>query len=192
MLRLSQFPFKTSVVATLLCYVIIEKPPGGPLHVGFASSGKDLKTYRTEFYPFSGFPMYGEFADNPIITFYTDEKDEPIAIREFTSAGATALKKDYYGLLQEGVSDLKAKNPKKYPGLKTADAPLEVKQAAGRTAFRDFLTVRCKTWSAAHPDKVIRLYEGVLRTPPEGGPKALVKTLLAEGSYQSVSSPTPP
>ena len=192
MLRLSQFPFKTSVVATLLCYVIIEKPPGGPLYVGLATAAKDLKTYRTEFYPFSGFPMYGEFADNPIITFYTDEHDQPIATRDFTSAGATALKKDYYGLLQEGVTKIKASDPKKYAGLRTADAPLEVKQAAGSQAFRDFLTVRCKTWSAANPTKVIRLYEGVLRTPPEGGPKQLVKTMLAEGSYQSISStPTP-
>jgi hypothetical protein len=188
----SRFPFKTCVVATLSCYLIIEKPPGGPLHVGFATSRDDLKRYRTEFYPFSAFPMYGEFSDNPILTFYTDTQDQPIAINDFTSAGATAIKKDYYGLLQAGVTNLKKGEPKKYAGLRTADAPLEVKQAAGKQALRDFLTVRAKTWSAKFPDRTVRLYEGVLRTPPEGGAKVLVKTLLAEGSFQSVSSPTPP
>jgi hypothetical protein len=191
MLKLSHFPFKTSIVATILCYVIVEKPLGGPLHVGLAASAKDLKTYRTEFYPFSAFPMYGEFADNPIITFYTDAEDKPMATKQFTSAGATALKKDYYGLLQEGISNAKKNDPKKYAGLRTADAPLEIKQAAGKQAMRDFLTVRCKSWSEANPSKVLRLYEGVLRTPPEGGPKTLVNTLLAEGSFKSVSSTTP-
>jgi hypothetical protein len=179
MLRISQFPYKTSVLTILLCYLVIEKPPGGPLRLGFDS--------KAECYPFSSFPMYAEFADAPIITFYTDDQDQPIAIKEMTSAGASASKKDYYGLLKQAIVQLKKDHPKDYPGLKIAEAPTSLKQAVGKSALRDFLTIRALTWGKKHPQKVIRLYEGVI-TKAGVTPR---QTLLAEGSYQTVTAATP-
>lgn len=182
---LSFIPFKTGIITGVLCFLIIEKPPGGELKVAWPEPD-DLQKYRTEFYPLSSFPMYAEFSDAPFITFYTDDKDQPIAIDSMTRSGATAAKKDYYGILKRIFEERRVKGK----GVKISDAPLTVKQDAGKQALKDFLLTRANAWSAENPDKVIRLYEGVLRLPPEGGPSVLTKTLVGEGSRNSVSATT--
>jgi hypothetical protein len=183
---LRHFPFKTGLVVGFLSFLIIEKPPGGTLQISLPEAD-DLQKYRTEFYPLSAFPMYAEFSDAPIITFYTNEKDEPIPFNQLTSSGATAAKKDYYGLLKEVWQKKKPKGK----GLKISDAPLEIKQEAGKQALQDFLLTRAATWSAANPDQILRLYEGVIRKQPGGGKPVFTKTLTAEASRNSLTTTAP-
>ena len=179
---LAAFPFKTGVIIGVLCFLIIEKPAGRPLQLTWPEAD-DLQKYRTEFYPLSAFPMYAEFSDAPIITFFTDATDEPIRIDSMTTSGATASKKDYYGRLK----DIWQKKKPSGKGVKISDADLAIKQEAGQAALVEFLKTRAATWSAEHPDTVIRLYEGVLRLPADGGQAKLTKTLVAEGSRHSLS-----
>ena len=181
---LAAFPFKTGVIVGLLCFLIIEKPAGQSLHVAWPEAD-DLQKYRTEFYPLSAFPMYAEFSDAPIITFFTDASDQPIRIDSMTTSGATASKKDYYGRLK----DIWQKKKPSGKGVKISDAELAIKQEAGQAALVEFLKTRAATWSAEHPDTLLRLYEGVLRLPAAGGKAELTKTLVAEGSRNSLSIP---
>ena len=180
---LTAIPFKTGLIVGLLCYLIVEKSPTGSLHVAWPEAD-DLQKYRTEFYPLSAFPMYAEFSDAPIITYFTNAQDEPVRIDSMTTSGATASKKDYYGRLKEIWQKKKATGK----GVKISNADLAIKQEAGRAALEEFLTTRAATWSTQHPDEVLRLYEGVLQLPAQGGKIELKKTLVAEGSRNSLSA----
>ena len=183
---ITHFPFKTGVIVGILSFLVIEKKPGESVRISLPEAD-DLQNYKTEFYPLSSFPMYAEFSDAPFITFYTDDKDQPIALNDMTTSGATAAKKDYYGILKKIFNEKRVKGA----GVKISDAPLEIKKEAGAQALKDFLLTRANTWSAKFPDKVIRLYEGVLRMPPEGGAAVLTKTMVGEGSRNSVAQSLP-
>ena len=179
---LTHFPFKTGVIVGILCFLIIEKHPDGSLNISWPKPD-DLQNYRTEFYPLSSFPMYAEFSDAPFITFYTDDQDQPIATNTLTTAGATATKKDYYGILKRIFEERRVKGA----GVKISDAPLDVKQDAGKQAIRDFLLTRANKWSSENPDKVIRLYEGVIREPLIPGHEASGVVLRTGDAVRSVA-----
>ncbi len=188
-MRLSLFPYKTSVVLIVLSYLIIERAEDGRLSMHFPRTSKEVK--QAECYPFSSFPMYAEFTEEPIITYFTNAQDAPVAINTLTTAGATAAKKDYYKFLSDGFKAYKESHPE-LKDLKKTTVPLEVKQTAGRTALRDFLTLRCdKEWLEKNPDTVLRLYEGVISRAPAGGSAVVTRSFLAEASYASLTPPNP-
>lgn len=178
---LARFPFKTGVIIGILSFLIVEKPPGGPLKIAWPEA-KDLRNYRTEFYPLSAFPMYANFSDEPIYIYLTDEKDKPIALNDLTKAGSSAVKKDYMGLLKKVRKENSTKGD-------IADSALALKQEAGKHTLASLLKTRSPQWSAKHPDKVIRLYEGVIRRGPDKVGVVTSSTLIAQGSATSLAAP---
>jgi hypothetical protein len=168
------FPFKTALVVGLCCYLVVEKPPGGKLTVRLANSSKDLTQYRTEFYPFSAFPMYGTFADVVFFTFLTDEAGQPIALSQIPHATASHLTKDY-NQYRDAISD-----ERKFKGKDVA-TPLDIRQAAGRIVLRNLMTNRSRDWFAARPDQKFVLHEGTLRE--QDGKVVTQETKLIAVSY---------
>lgn len=178
MSRPSRFPFKTSVVTGLLCYLVVQNPP---FSVRFARAD-DLDAYRCEFYPLSSFPMYSGFDDSELHVFVTDAQDQPIRLHDLPNCQASALKKNYKG----GLVELKKKSGRKG---RVIDLPLDLKQKAGAFVLHDILTSRARSWADQNPQKVLRLHEGLILQ--EDGKIIRRTQVVAEGSLETLRNYQP-
>ncbi|MGK0188069.1 MAG: hypothetical protein ACI9R3_003861 [Verrucomicrobiales bacterium] len=88
---LQAFPFKTSVVVGLLCFVVVQAKPDFVVKLKFTP--EHIK--QAEFYPFSSFPMYSKFSANPSYLYLTDATGAPIACQPTLGVRASVIKKIY-------------------------------------------------------------------------------------------------
>jgi hypothetical protein len=174
------FPFKTALLLGALCYVIIEPDGKGGTRVAYATEGKDLTRYRTEFYPFSAFPMYSTFADEVFYVYLTDATGNPVKLSAIPHATASHLTKDYNRYRDELARKAK------YSGPDTR-VPIELKQAAALKVAENLMQHRCRAWFAERPDQTFGIVEGILYQK-DGKPHSREQSLLRI-SYQSLTKP---
>jgi hypothetical protein len=87
---LQAFPFKSSVVVGLICFVVVKNEP---FSVQLKFTPEHIK--QAEFYPFSSFPMYSKFSANPSYLYLTDAAGEPVACQPHLGVRASEIKKIY-------------------------------------------------------------------------------------------------
>ena len=160
---LKSFPFKTSVIVGLLCFVIIEDDPsesasGKSTHrLRYGMNKKHVK--EAEFYPFSSFPMYSKFSANPVYLYVTDIHDKPIASATQLGVRTSVIKKNY---------DEKVRVVGKREGTAISKLSQPLKQEAGMQVLRVLKEELAAEYIAKNNLGVLRLYETIIRFDDNG------------------------
>lgn len=151
---LGAFPFKTSVVVGLLCFVAIRNPP---LAVSLGFSPEHIK--EAEFYPLSSFPMYSKFSPNPTYLYLTDTANRPIACETALGVRASIIKKIY---------DREVRVVGRRAGTPISKLSRPLKQEAGLATLRVLREDVARERIAAWEPGPLRLHEVVIRRGKDG------------------------
>ena len=149
------FPFKSSLVVGLLCFVIVENPP---LSIRLKLTPEHVK--HAEFYPLSSFPMYSKFSPNPSYLYITDTNDEPIACETELKVRASVIKKIY---------DKEVRIVGKREGTGISKLAQPFKQEAGLATLRVLRNEVAKEHIGSLDPGPLRLYEVIIRRGGDGG-----------------------
>lgn len=152
---LNAFPFKTSVVVGLVCFIVVKPDPDFSAQLKFTP--EHIK--QAEFYPFSSFPMYSKFSANPSYLYLTDTEDAPIACQPVLGVRASVIKKIY---------DKEVRIVGKREGSSISTLPQPFKQEAGMATLRVLREEVAKERVAAENIGPLRLHEVIIRRDHEG------------------------
>jgi hypothetical protein len=114
-----------------------------------------------EFYPFSWFPMYSNFSGRTWYVYVTDERDQPLALRELFGVTTPFLKKAYYSNLRaarKSSSEHTLRSNSEHPSPYSSKPVLPPEREAAIATLR-FVTTEVKPRRAGAACVDLRLWK---------------------------------